>query len=160
MKIATMAIAMTFLLSGTWAFAQGTASGPTSLSGTGPSNIGAQSPSDLGNGAAYRTHHRHAMNANTRAAYYRAGAIGAGAAAVGTAAAVAATSPNWGWGGSSYDTDTGYYGGDPYCRRGASGARAAYYGGAPYAASTNDGHPWYAVRAYSRMAPGTATGMG
>ena len=64
MKIATMAIAMTFLLSGTWAFAQGTASGPTSLSGTGPSNIGGQRPSDLGNGAAYRTHHRHAMNAN------------------------------------------------------------------------------------------------
>ena len=70
MKIATMAIAMTFLLSGTWAFAQGTASGPTSLSGTGPSNIGGQRPSDLGNGAAYRTHHRHAMNANARALYY------------------------------------------------------------------------------------------
>ena len=131
MKIATMAIAMTFLLSGTWAFAQGTASGPTSLSGTGPSNIGGQRPSDLGNGAAYRTHHRHAMNANTRAAYYRAGAIGAGAAAVGTAAAVAATSPNWGWGWGGNPYPTGYYAGGPYYGGSVRGARASYYGGYP-----------------------------
>jgi hypothetical protein len=79
--------------------------------------------------------------------------IGAGAVAVGTAAAVAATSPNWGWGGSSYDTDTGYCGGDPYYRRGALGARAAYYGRAPYAARTNDGHPWYDMRAYYQDGP-------
>jgi hypothetical protein len=90
---------------------------------------------------------------HTRRAVYGAGAIGAGAAAVGTAATVAATSPNWGWGGSSYDTDTGYYSGDPYYRRGALGARAAYCGGAPYAASANDGHPWYAVRAYYQDGP-------
>jgi hypothetical protein len=82
---------------------------------------------------------------HTRRAVY-----GAGAVAVGTAAAVAATSPNWGWGGSSYDIDTGYYGGD---RRGALGARAAYYGGAPYAARTNDGHPCYDVRAYYQDGP-------
>jgi hypothetical protein len=86
----------------------------------------------------------------TRRAVYGAGAIGAGAVAVGTAAAVAATSPDWGWG--SNDADTGYYGGDPYYRRGALGARAAYYGGAPHAASTSDG-PWYAVRAYYQDGP-------
>jgi hypothetical protein len=128
MKIATMAIAMTFLLPGTWALAQtGTAGGPTSLSGTGPSNIGGQRPADLGNGAGYRTHHRRAMNT-----YYGAGAIGAGAAAVGTAAAVAATSPNWGWGGTPYQT--GYYAGGPYYGGSVRGARAAYYGGYPSAA--------------------------
>ena len=87
----------------------------------------------------------------TRRAVYGAGAIGAGAVAVGTAAAVAATSPDWGWG--SNDADTGYYGGDPYYRRGALGAREAYYGGAPHAASTSDGHPWYAVRAYYQDGP-------
>ena len=48
---------------------------------------------------------------------------------------------------------TGYYGGDPYYRRGALGARAAYCCGAPYAASANDGHPWYAVRAYYQDGP-------
>jgi hypothetical protein len=41
----------------------------------------------------------------------------------------------------------------PYYRRGALGVRAAYYGGSPYAASTNDGHPWYAMRAYHQDGP-------
>jgi hypothetical protein len=71
MKIAIMAVALTFALSGTSALAQnGTAAGPTSLSGTGPSNIGGQDPAMVGNRAAHRTHHRHAMNANARALYY------------------------------------------------------------------------------------------
>jgi hypothetical protein len=65
------------------------------------------------------------MNANTRAAYYGAGAMGAGAAAVGTAGAVAATSPNWGWGAGPAYTGGPYYGGN------VRGARAAYYGGYP-----------------------------
>jgi hypothetical protein len=131
MKIATMAIAMTFLLPGTWALAQGTASGPTSLSGTGPSNIGGQRPSDLGNTVAPRTRHRHAMSANTGAAYYGAGAIGAGAGAIGTAGAVAATSPNWGWGWGGNPYPTGYYAGGPYYGGSVRGARASYYGGYP-----------------------------
>jgi hypothetical protein len=123
MKIATMAIAMTFLLPGTWALAQtGTAGGPTSLSGTGPSNIGGMRPADLGNTVAPRTHRRHAMNANTRAGYYGAGA--------GTAGAVAATSPNWGWGWGGNPYPTGYAGG-PYYGGSVRGARASYYGGYP-----------------------------
>src|ERR1700719_2159676 len=89
----------------------------------------------------------------TRRAGYGAGAIGAGAVAVGTAAAVAATSPNWGWGGSPYHTDTGYHGGDPYYGRGPLGARAAYYGSGPYAAGVSEGHPWEAVRAYYQDGP-------
>ena len=89
----------------------------------------------------------------TRRAVYGAGAIGAGAVAVGTAAAVAATSPNWGWGGSPYHTDTGYHGGDPYYGRGPLGARAAYYGSGPYAAGVSEGHPWEAVRAYYQDGP-------
>jgi len=124
MKIATMAIAMTFLLPGTWALAQtGTASGPTSLSGTGPSNIGGQRPADLGNTVAPRTHRRHAMKANTRAGYYGAGA--------GTAGAVAATSPNWGWGWGGNPYPTGYYAGGPYYGGSVRGARASSYGGYP-----------------------------
>ena len=115
MKIATMAVAMTFLLSGTWAFAQGTAGGPTSLSGTGPSNIGGQEPWNVGN----RAPPARVAGRQTRRAVYGAGVVGAGAAAVGTAGAVAATSPNWGWGGGPY------YGGP------VRGARAAYYGGYP-----------------------------
>src|SRR5881275_51077 len=67
----------------------------------------------------------------------RAGAVGAGAAAAGTAAAigtagaVAATSPNWGWGGTPYQTGTGYSAGGPYYGGNVRGARAAYYGGNP-----------------------------
>jgi hypothetical protein len=120
MKIATMAVAMTFLLSGTWAFAQnGTAGGPTSLSGTGPSNIGGQDPAMVGNRGVARRHARRAVYGGG----YGAGVVGAGAVAVGTAGAVAATSPNWGWGG------TGYYAGGPYYGGSVRGARAAYYGG-------------------------------
>jgi hypothetical protein len=80
-----------------------------------------------------------ARRQNRRAAY-GAGVVGAGAAAVGTAAAIgtagaiAATSPNWGWGGSPYQTGTGYYAGGPYYGGSVSGARAAYYGGQPSAA--------------------------
>jgi hypothetical protein len=76
----------------------------------------------------------------TRRAVYGAGVVGAGAAAVGTAAAIgtagaiAATSPNWGWGGSPYQTGTGYYAGGPYYGGGIRGANAAYYGGYPSAA--------------------------
>ena len=125
MKIATMAVAMTFLLSGTWAFAQGTAGGPTSLSGTGPSNIGGQEPWNVGN----RAPPARVAGRQTRRAVYGAGVVGAGAAAVGTAGAVAATSPNWGWGGNPYRT--GYYAGGPYYGEGVRGARAAYYGGYP-----------------------------
>jgi hypothetical protein len=99
----------------------------------------------------------------TRRAVYGAGVVGVGAAAVGTAAAVAATSPNSGWGADPYNTGTGYYAGGPYrgtgyyangpyYRGGVMGARA-YYGGAPSAASTDDGHPWYAVRAYYADGP-------
>jgi len=79
-----------------------------------------------------------ARRQNRRAAY-GAGVVGAGAAAVGTAAAIgtagaiAATSPNWGWGGTPYQTATGYYGGGPYYGGGVPGARAAYYGGYPSA---------------------------
>ena len=130
MKIATMAVAMTFLLSGTWAFAQGTAGGPTSLSGTGPSNIGGQEPWNVGN----RAPPARVAGRQTRRAVYGAGVVGAGAAAVGTAAAigtagaVAATSPNWGWGGP-YQTGTGYYASGPYYGGSVRGARAAYYGG-------------------------------
>ncbi|SHG84717.1 hypothetical protein SAMN05444169_4425 [Bradyrhizobium erythrophlei] len=125
MKIATMAVAMTFLLSGTWAFAQGTAGGPTSLSGTGPSNIGGQEPWNVGN----RAPPARVAGRQTRRAVYGAGVVGAGAAAVGTAGAVAATSPNWGWGGNPYRT--GYYAGGPYYGESVRGARAAYYGGYP-----------------------------
>jgi hypothetical protein len=82
---------------------------------------------------------------------YGAGVVGAGV--VGTAAAVAATSPGWGWGGSPYDSGTGYYGGHPHYRHGALGARAAYYGGAPYAASTSDGQPWSLWAAYHADGP-------
>jgi hypothetical protein len=89
----------------------------------------------------------------TRRAVYGAGAIGAGAVAVGTAAAVAATSPNWGWGGNPSYTGTGYYAGGPYYGGTVRGARAAYYGGASYAATTDDGHPWDAVRAYYTGGP-------
>ncbi|WP_410708190.1 hypothetical protein [Bradyrhizobium sp. BWA-3-5] len=76
----------------------------------------------------------------TRRADYGAGIAGAGAAAVGTAAAigtagaVAATSPMWGWGGTPYQTGTGYYAGGPYYGANVRGARAAYYGGYPTAA--------------------------
>jgi hypothetical protein len=76
----------------------------------------------------------------TRRAVYGAGVAGAGAAAVGTAAAigtagaVAATSPMWGWGGTPYQTGTGYYAGGPYYGANVRGARAAYYGGYPSAA--------------------------
>jgi len=76
----------------------------------------------------------------TRRAVYGAGVAGAGAAAVGTAAAigtagaVAATSPMWGWGGTPYQTGTGYYAGGPYYGANVRGARAAYYGGHPSAA--------------------------
>lgn len=51
MKIASIALATAFALSGTLALAQnnGTAGGPTSLSGTGPSNIGGQDPGASGN---------------------------------------------------------------------------------------------------------------
>jgi hypothetical protein len=52
MKVASIALATAFALSGTVALAQnGTAGGPTSLSGTGPSNIGGQESSDVGNRA-------------------------------------------------------------------------------------------------------------
>ena len=74
-----------------------------------------------------RRHHRRAA--------YGAGAVGAGAAAAGTAAAigtagaVAATSPNWGWGGTPYQTGTGYYAGGPYYSGNVRGASAAYSGG-------------------------------
>ena len=52
MKVASIALALAFALSGTVALAQnGTAGGPTSLSGTGPSNIGGQDPAAVGNGA-------------------------------------------------------------------------------------------------------------
>jgi hypothetical protein len=49
MKLTTIALASSFALSGTFAFAQaggpnGTAGGPTSLSGTGPSTSGGDSP--------------------------------------------------------------------------------------------------------------------
>jgi hypothetical protein len=46
--------------------------------------------------------------------YWGARSYVGGAAAVGTAAAVAATSPNWGWGGSPYQTGPGYYAGGPF----------------------------------------------
>jgi hypothetical protein len=53
MKLTTMALASAFVLSGTFAFAQaggpnGTAGGPTSLSGTGPSTSGGDSPGAVG----------------------------------------------------------------------------------------------------------------
>jgi hypothetical protein len=76
----------------------------------------------------------------TRRAVYGAGVVGAGAAAVGTAAAigtagaVAATSPMWGWGGTPYQTGTGYHAGGPYYGANVRSARAAYYGGYPSAA--------------------------
>jgi hypothetical protein len=70
----------------------------------------------------------------TRRAAVGVSTVGAGAAAVGTAGAVAATSPNWGWGGTPYQTGTGYYGGGPYVGGPVRGARAAYYGGYPAAA--------------------------
>ncbi len=142
MKIATMAVALTFALPGTWAFAQGTAGGPTSLSGTGPSNIGGQEPWNVGNRAPPVSVAGVARRQTRRAVYgggYGAGVVGAGAAAVGTAAAigtagaVAATSPNWGWGGNPYQTGTGYYAGGPYYGGSIRGARAAYYGGYPSA---------------------------
>jgi len=128
MKIATMAVALTFALPGTWAFAQGTAGGPTSLSGTGPSNIGGQEPWNVGNRAP-PVRVAGVARRQTRRAVYGAGVVGAGAAAVGTAGAVAATSPNWGWGGNPYRT--GYYAGGPYYGGSVRGARAAYYGGYP-----------------------------
>ncbi len=133
MKIATMAVALTFALPGTWAFAQGTAGGPTSLSGTGPSNIGGQEPWNVGNRAPPARVAGVARRQTRRAVYgggYGAGVVGAGAVAAGTAAAVAATTPNWGWGGP-YQTGTGYYGGGPYYGANVRGARAAYYGGYP-----------------------------
>ena len=133
MKIATMAVALTFALPGTWAFAQGTAGGPTSLSGTGPSNIGGQEPWNVGNRAP-PARVAGVAGRQTRRAVYGAGVVGAGAAAVGTAGAVAATSPNWGWGGNPYQTGTGYYAGGPYYGESVRGARAAYYGGYPSAA--------------------------
>ena len=133
MKIATMAVALTFALPGTWAFAQGTAGGPTSLSGTGPSNIGGQEPWNVGNRAP-PARVAGVAGRQTRRAVYGAGVVGAGAAAVGTAGAVAATSPNWGWGGNPYQTGTGYYAGGPYYGGSVRGARAAYYGGYPSAA--------------------------
>jgi hypothetical protein len=53
MKLTTIALASVFALSGTFAFAQaggpdGTAGGPTSLSGTGPSTSGGDSPGAVG----------------------------------------------------------------------------------------------------------------
>jgi hypothetical protein len=54
MKLATMVLASAFVVvSGTFAFAQsgnpnGTAGGPTSLSGTGPSTFGGDSPGAVG----------------------------------------------------------------------------------------------------------------
>ena len=93
-----------------------------------------------------------ARRQNRRAAY-GAGVVGAGAAAVGTAAAIgtagaiAATSPNWGWGGSPYQTGTGYYSSGPYYGGGVRGANAAYFGGYPSAAGIGT-TPHYAVRAY------------
>ena len=53
MKLTTIALASAFALSGTFAFAQaggpnGTAGGPTSLSGTGPSTSGGDSPGAVG----------------------------------------------------------------------------------------------------------------
>jgi len=80
-----------------------------------------------------------ARRQNRRAAS-DAGVVGAGAAAVGTAAAIgtagaiAATSPNRGWGGTPYQTGTGYDAGGPYYGGSVRGARAAYYGGYPSAA--------------------------
>jgi hypothetical protein len=40
----------------------------------------------------------------------------------------------WGWGGTPYQTGTGYYAGGPYYGANVRGARAAYYGGYPSAA--------------------------
>ena len=40
----------------------------------------------------------------------------------------------WGWGGTPYQTGTGYYAGGPYYGANVRGARAAYYGGSPSAA--------------------------
>jgi hypothetical protein len=56
MKLTTIALASAFALSGTFAFAQaggpnGTAGGPTSLSGTGPSTSGGDSPGAVGRNA-------------------------------------------------------------------------------------------------------------
>src|SRR5258706_12117860 len=52
MKLTTIALAMTFALAGMFAVAQGgpngTAGGPTSLSGTGPSTSGGDSPGAVG----------------------------------------------------------------------------------------------------------------
>jgi hypothetical protein len=116
----------------------------------------------------------------TRRAAYGAGAIGAGAAAVGTAAAigtagaVAATSPNWGWGGSPYQTGMGYYGGGPYqtgtgyYAGGPYQTGTGYYAGGPYQTGTGyyAGGPRYssAVRgaraAYTGGSPSAAWGGG
>jgi hypothetical protein len=120
MKFTTVVLASAFVVSGTFAFAQGygnpngSPGGRTSLSGTGPSTYGGGGEPGL-YGPSVRRHYR-------RAGYgYGPGVVGAGvagAAAVGTAAAVAATSPGWGWGGGPY------YGG--------AGYQPAYYGGAGY----------------------------
>jgi hypothetical protein len=53
MKLATIVLASAFVVSGTFAFAQsgnpnGTAGGPTTLSGTGPSTFGGDSPGAFG----------------------------------------------------------------------------------------------------------------
>ena len=125
MKFTTVVLASAFVVSGTFAFAQGYGNpngapgGRTSLSGTGPSTYGGGGEPGL-YGPSARRHYR-------RAGYgtgYGPGVVGAGvagAAAVGTAAAVAATSPGWGWGGGPYQP--AYYGGAGY---------QPAYGGAGY----------------------------
>jgi hypothetical protein len=55
MKLTTIALASAFAMSGTFAFAQsgnpnGTAGGPTSLSGTGPSTSGGSTPGAVDSG--------------------------------------------------------------------------------------------------------------
>jgi hypothetical protein len=76
----------------------------------------------------------------TRRAAVGVSTVGAGAAAVGTAGAVAATSPNWGWGGTPYQTGTGYYGGGPYVGGPVRGVAATSpnwgWGGNPYQTGT------------------------
>ncbi|MET3994758.1 hypothetical protein ABIB94_008721 [Bradyrhizobium sp. JR7.2] len=103
-----------------------------------------------------------ARRQNRRAAYgYGAGVVGAGvagAAAVGTAAAVAATSPNWGWGGSPYDTGVDNYGvtgvsparGGPSYGGGALGANAYYP-----ASTAGDSSGWYITPAGMACTSGT-----
>jgi hypothetical protein len=94
-----------------------------------------------------------------RRAVYGAGVVGAGAAAIGTAAAidttdaVAATSPDWGWGGSPYQTRAGSYAGGPYYGGRVRGARAAYYSGYPSAAPAASAGPYHAVRTYYAGGP-------